>query len=243
MTTAYPLTLTLEYRSADQKVLLQTAEGHPLIQGEAFLDQLGKRGKIDLVSHQRQRQQQVCIEAEQAFSFKPTYEIWDEQGRSIGAIQWMRQWVSWQRDECHVYQGQQLAFKVRAAADYRASWVSLACVAVMIAGAVSMAHGQVLLAVILIGLAGGGMTLFRQGYLLNPTYIVQQPDGRRVMQFVKVPSMQQFRSQFTVQAIDRLNESAEFSALLGVIFAAIRAAEGTAEDVDVHRLWGRLPRS
>jgi hypothetical protein len=63
-----------------------------------------------------------------------------------------------------------------------------------------------------------------------------------VMQFVKVPSMQQFRSQFTVQAIDRLNESAEFSALLGVIFAAIRAAEITAEDVDVHRLWGRLPR-
>jgi hypothetical protein len=242
-TPIYPLTLTLEYRSADQKVLLQNAQGNVLIQGEAFLDQLGKRGKIDLISHQRQQQRRFCVEAEKAFSFKPTYEIWDEQGRSIGAIQWMRQWVSWQRDECHVYQGQQLAFKVRAAADHRASWVSLACVAVMIAGAVSMAHGQVLLAVILIGLAGGGMMLFRQGYLLNPTYIVQQPDGRRVMQFVKVPSMQQFRSQFTVQAVDRLNESAEFLALLGLLFVAIKAGDSTAEDLDVHRLWGRLPRS
>jgi hypothetical protein len=243
MTPIYPLTLTLEYRSADQKVLLQTAQGHPLIQGEAWLDQLGKRGKIAVVSHQHQRQRHFSIEPEKAFSFKPTYDIWDEQGRLIGAIQWMRQWVSWQRNECHVYQGQRLAFKVRAAADHRASWVSIACLAVMMAGAVSMAYGQVLLAVLLIGLAGGGMTLFRHGYLLNPTYIVQQPDGRRVMQFAKVPSMQQFRSQFTVQAIDRLNESEEFSALLGVIFAAIRAAEGTAEDVDVHRLWGRLPGS
>jgi hypothetical protein len=242
MTPIYPLTLTLEYRSADQKVLLQTAQGQPLIEGAALLEQFGKRGKIDVVSHQHQHQRHFSIEAEKAFSGKPIYDIWDEQGRSIGAIQWMRQWVSWQSAECHVYQGQRLAFKVSAAANHRASWVSLACLAVMMAGAVSMAYGHVLLAVLLIGLAGGGMMLFRHGYLLNPTYIVQQPDGRRVMQFVKVPSMQQFRSQFTVQAIDRLNESAEFSALLGVIFAAIRAAEITAEDVDVHRLWGRLPR-
>jgi hypothetical protein len=242
MTPIYPLTLTLEYRSADQEVLLQTAQGNALIQGEAFLDHLGKRGKIDLISHQRQQQRRFCIEAEKAFSFKPTYEIWDEQGRSIGAVQWMRQWVSWQRDEYHVYQGQRLAFKV-GTADRRALWISLACAGLTILGAVSMGYGQVLLGGGLIGLAGFGMMWFRQGYLLNPTYIVQKPDGRRVMQFTKTASRQQFRSQFTVQAIDRLNESEEFSALLGVIFAAIRAAEGTAEDVDVHRLWGRLPRS
>jgi hypothetical protein len=242
MTTDYPLTLTLEYRSADQKVLLQTAQGNSLIQGEAFLDKLGKRGKIDVVSYQRQQQRRFCIEAEKAFSFKPTYDIWDEQGRSIGAIHLMREWVSWHRDECHVYQGQQLAFRV-GAADRRDSWMTLAGVGMMILGAVAMGYGQVLMGCVLIGLAGFGMMWFRQGYLLNQTYIVQKPDGRRVMQFTKTPSRQQFRSQFTVQAIDRLNESEEFSALLGVLFAAIKAGDRTAEDLDVHRLWGRLPRS
>jgi hypothetical protein len=235
MTTHYPLTLTLEYRSADQKVLLQTAQGQTLIQGE-------KRGKIDLVSHQRQRQQNFCVEAEKAFSFRPCYEVWDEQGRSIGAVQLMREWVSWYRDDCHVYQGQRLAFKV-GAADRRDSWITLAGVGIMILGAVAMGYGQVLLGFGLIFLAGYGMDWFRQGYLFNPTYIVQKPDGRRVMQFTKTASRERFRSQFTVQAVDRLNESEEFLALLGLLFVAIKAGDRTAEDLDVARLWGRLPRS
>jgi hypothetical protein len=231
MTSNYPLTLTLDYRSAaHQQVLFQTTEGNALIQCEEFYDNREKRHKINLVSHQRQRQRHFCIEAAKGFSFKPSYDIWDEQGRSmtsgraqpIGAIQLMRQWVSWHRDECHVYQGQQLAFKV-GAADRRDSWITLVGVGVMILGAVAMAYGQVLLGCVLICLGGYVMDWFRQGYLFNSTYIVRKPDGRRVMQFTRTPSRDRFRSQFTVQAVDRLNESEEFSALLGVLFAAFKA--------------------
>lgn len=53
------------------------------------------------------------------------------------------------------------------------------------------------------------------GYVFNPAYIVQRPDGRKVMYLSKVPS---FLSRiFNIKALDKLNQQEEAQVLLSLM--------------------------
>jgi hypothetical protein len=219
MTPIYPLTLTIVSRTSDQKITLETAQGGTLLQGQELLSRL--KGKIDLVSYQRQRQQSLCIEADQVFSLNPTYAIWDDRGRSIGMIQR----GAWWNAQYQIYQGQRLAFQT-VVEDAGRLWIAIVCMGLFVAGCLLVSQ---IIGRCLIGLGFIGLLAVNTGYLCNATYWLQRPDGRRVMQFAKVPSLGSHRSQFTIRAIERLNESEELPALLGIILMLLRHSEKTAD--------------
>jgi hypothetical protein len=51
---------------------------------------------------------------------------------------------------------------------------------------------------------------------------VKRPNGRLVMRFAKVPSWHPYLSEFSIKAIETVNDAEESQALLGIILLILR---------------------
>jgi hypothetical protein len=213
---AYPLTLIFDlWAVLPNKITIKDLAGSTLMRVDRALT---LKHKVEVTAYQ-QSQQQVFQVAAENLAINPAYDIW-ERGQTIGQIQ--RQ-DPWWKCHYHIYDGQRLMFRIQE--EHPRSLTAL-----LLASAVSVSFICVKTAVpslrlFGIGLFGLAMLMLMAigaGYLFNPIYTVKRPNGRVVMRFAKVPSWHPYLSEFSIKAIDPVNDAEESKALLGIIMLVLR---------------------
>jgi hypothetical protein len=209
----YPLTLSFDLWSMPHRVTVRDAEGSTYMQATRSKT---LKEKLEVVTYQNHQQELYNVAADSLLSLKPSYGIWNQQGQSIGNIQLQSIW--WDC-KCNVSDGQKVIFQVQEETNPR-RFTALLLVVMMAIGLagfashVPMLHTfglfPFLFAIIGLGAAG-------TGHFLNPIYVVKRPDGRRVMQFAKIPELNLHCSRFSIKSIDRVSSTEEYSALFAIM--------------------------
>ncbi len=174
--------------------------------------------KVEVTAYQQSQQQVFQVEAEN-LALNPAYDIW-EQGQTIGQIQRQDPW--W---KCHynIYDGQRLTFRIQE--ENPRSLTALLLMSAVTVSFIGMKTPVPSLRLLGIGVFGLTMLMamaIGTGYLFNPVYTVKRPNGRMVMRFAKVPSWHPYLSEFSIKAIDAVNDIEESQALLGIILLILR---------------------
>jgi hypothetical protein len=214
---AYPLTLTVDHRSAQEKITIINAQGQTMIEGNGLMGMF--KSKIELTADQNRGPcRYVMASAKSGFQLNAPLDIWDERGRSMGTIQRQQWWSScYQIDDMP----HRTAFSIQAQNPQQAWATRGFAVLFVLALLCSVSLNMGILGYCLIGVALLGLFLINTGHLLNAPYWVERVNGRRVMQFTKHPSINDGRHSFTIRASDAFNEAEELAILCGIILIAL----------------------
>jgi hypothetical protein len=218
MTPIYPLTLTVDHRSAKPQITITNAQGQTVINGQGLLSL--HQSKIELTADPHRGPRRYIVEPTQpGFQLNSPFDIWDERDRSMGMIQRPQWWNSrYQIDD----RQQRPAFSI-AAQNPQKAWASRGGLLVFLVGfLVAFLPRLRIFGYCLIGVALLGLFLVNTGHLFNAPYWVERINGRRVMQFTKNPSISDRRASFMIQAIDAVNETEQLAILCGIILIALR---------------------
>lgn len=213
---AYPLTLIFDlWAVLPNKITVKDLTGSTLMRVDRALT---LKHKVEVTAYARSQPQVYQVEAEN-LALNPAYDIWNR-GQTIGQIQRQDPW--W---KCHynIYDGQRLTFRIE-------EENPRSLTALLLVGVVTVSFGCIQTAVpglrlFGIGIFGWAMLMLMAigaGYLFNPVYTVKRPNGRLVMRFAKVPSWQPYLSEFSIKAIETVNDAEESQALLGIILLILR---------------------
>jgi hypothetical protein len=218
---SYPLTLNYDLWSVPHKMTVKDAQGSTYMQA---VRSLTLKQQIEVTTYSQHQQQVYKVAAERLVATRPLYDIWNQQGQTIGTIQRQTPW--W---KCHynIHDGKQLLFRIEEenprilSAMLMLSGVGLSFLGMSSRIPPLQTMSTVLFAVMMVLLmAIGG------GYVLNPVYVVQTADHRRVMRFAKIPSLSRL-SQFSIQAIDTIGEAEESKALFGILLLVLQERSKT----------------
>jgi hypothetical protein len=209
----YPLTMSFDLWSMPHRMTVRNAEGSTYMQATRSKT---LKEKIEVVTYQNHRQQSYTVAADALLSLKPIHSILNQQGQSISTIQLNSLW----RDcQYNIFDGGKLIFQVQEETNPRRSTAFLVVVVATFALAAFASQMPLLGAVgvfpcliVMIGLYAT-----RTGHFLNPIYTVKRPDGRRVMQFAKIPELNLHNSRFSIKSIDRVSSTEEYSALFAIM--------------------------
>jgi hypothetical protein len=211
----YPLILNYNLWSVPHTMRVTDAQGHTCIQMGRSLT---LKQQIEVTTYQNHQQQVYTIAAEKLLTLKPIYDIWNPQGQTIGTIQ-RRNLKFWWDAQYNVWDGKKLILQLQEESNPR--WLTaLLLVTVMafgLAGCASQIPMLRLLGLLLTFVSIMGLSAFSTGHFLNPLYSVKRPDGKRVMQFAKIPEFNLHNSRFSIKSIDQVSETEEYSALCAIV--------------------------
>jgi hypothetical protein len=209
----FPLILNFDLWSVPHKMTLKDAAGTTYMQAARSLT---LKQQIEVTTYENHQQQVYKVEAERLLSMRPVYDIWHPQGQTIGTIQPSNRW--WD-PQYNIYDGKTLIFQVQAERNPR--WFTIllliALMAIGLAGFASRDPTLHTLGVFPFLIAIIGMNAVATGHILNPIYTVKRPDGRRVMQFAKIPEFKLRHSRFSIKSIEQVSETEEHSALFAIM--------------------------
>jgi hypothetical protein len=211
----YPLILSFDLWSTPHKMTLKHAEGSTYMQAARSLT---LKEQIEVTTYQNHQPQVYKIAAERLLSMRPVYNIWHPQGRTIGTIQRQNRNLWWD-SQYNVHDGKNRIFQIQEESNPR-RFTALLLVAMMALGLAGFASHVPMLHTLgvfpflgaIIGLGAAGT-----GYFLNPIYTVNRSDGRRVMQFAKIPELNLHHSRFLIKSLDQVSETEEHSALFAIM--------------------------
>ncbi|BAZ40917.1 hypothetical protein NIES4101_68790 [Calothrix sp. NIES-4101] len=128
------------------------------------------------------------IKADRIIDFSARYDFTDENGAIIGAVKRQGLKSLW-RARYDVFNGESVSFTIQE----KNPWVKVA--------------DALFQEIPLVGMLSG--------FVFNPTYLVLRADGAVVMRLEKIPSF--LSRQFTIKALDSLNEKEEKQVLLSLM--------------------------
>jgi uncharacterized protein YxjI len=182
----YPLQLTFKFWSLSTQITIDNNQGRTVMHLQQKMFKLKEH--INVFADQQRSQQLFDIKADRIIDFSARYNFSDATGKAIGAVK-RRGMKSFWKAHYDVYDGEQVILTITE----ENPWIKV----------LDSLFSEIPVV--------GWFT----GYVFNPTYLVQRPDGRTAMTLEKVPT---FMSRiFSIKAVDRLTETEESQALLGLI--------------------------
>lgn len=218
--TNFPLTLNIAQGSIPYKMTVKDAAGTTLMQAV----QLAKlKRQIEVTTYQNHQQQVYQLAAEKLMAMRSVYDIWTQQGQTIGTIASQNALGSYQYN---IFDGKNCIFQTQQEPNPRQtrnSWIFLAiCIALM-----GLAFYQPMMMPLFLIFCGIGGFALKRGYLGSTTYSVKRPDGRRVMLFTQIPHLKLSQVQYSVRLVDRVNSSTEeYFALFAITLILLERGGG-----------------
>jgi hypothetical protein len=200
--TNFPLTLNIDQGRIPYKMTVKDAAGTTLMQAV----QLAKlKRQIEVTTYQNHQPQIYQLTAEKLMAMRPVYDVWTQQGQTIGTIASQKALGGEQYD---VSDGKTSIFQTRREPNPRQTRALLIFLAIAI-GLLSLTFYQPTMLAIVCVFFGLGTFAFRGGYFGGTTYSVNRPDGRRAMQFVQIPDLNLNQLRYSVRLLDRVSSSTE----------------------------------
>jgi hypothetical protein len=205
----FPLTLKINQGAIPYKMTVKDYAGTTFMQAVQLRN---LKRQIEVTTYQNHQQQIYQVTQEKLLSMRPVYDIWNQQGQTIGSIALQNALGSYQYN---VFDGKNCIFQTQKEPNphrAKASLIFLTIVIVLLSLVFYLPTMMPLLCVF----AGIGAFAARSGYFGTPTYTVKRPDGRRVIQFAQIPGFNFNQLQFSVRLLDRISATEEHSALCAI---------------------------
>jgi hypothetical protein len=213
----FPLTLNINQGSIPYKMTVQDSEGTTFMQAVQLRN---LKRQIEVTTYQNHQQQIYQLTQEKLLSMRPVYDIWNQQGRTIGTIALQS---AMRGDQYNVFDGKNCVFQTQIEPGphdphgVRNLLIILTVAIVLLSLTYFYAPTMLPLLCALCGvLSGMGTFAGRSGYFGTSTYSVKRPDGRRVIQFSQVPGFTWNRLQFSIRLLDRISPTEEHAALCAI---------------------------
>jgi uncharacterized protein YxjI len=182
----YPLTLTFKFWALSPQITINNAQGQTLMHVQQRLFKL--KELIHVFADARRSQELYTIKADRIIDWSARYNFADDAGRVIGALK-RRGMKSLWKAHYDVYNGDQIIFTIQE----ENPWIKVL--------------DSLFAEIPIVGMF--------TGYVFNPAYIVQRPNGRNVMRLSKIPSF--WSRMFNIKALDKLNPQEEPQVLLSLM--------------------------
>jgi uncharacterized protein YxjI len=182
----YPLALTFKFWSLSPQITINNAQGQTIMHVQQRLFKL--KELIHVFADTRRTQEIYTIKADRILDWSARYNFADDAGRVIGAVK-RRGMKSLWKAHYDIYNGDAIVFTIQE----ENPWIKVL--------------DTLFSEIPIVGMF--------TGYVLNPAYIVQRPDGRNVMRLSKVPSF--WSRIFNLNALDKLKPQEESQVLLSLM--------------------------
>jgi hypothetical protein len=205
----FPLTLKIDQGSIPYKMTVKDAAGSTCMQAVQLRN---LKRQIEITTYQNHQQQIYQVAQEKLLSMRPVYDIWNQQGQTIGTIALQNPLGNCQYN---VFDGKNCVFHAQRESHpprVKVLLLGITIAIVMLSLIVYVPTMMPLFAVVF----GVGLFASRGGYFGTPTYTVKRPNGRRVMQFAQIPGFNLNQLQFSIRLLDRINSTEEHSALCAI---------------------------
>jgi hypothetical protein len=200
--TNFPLTLNIDQGRIPYRMTIKDAAGTTVMQAVQLAN---LKRQIEVTTYQNHQQQIYQLSAEKLVAMRSVYDIWTQQGQTIGTIASQKALGGDQYDVCD---GKTCIFQTQRDPNPRQtrnSWIFLA-IAIALLGLTCYQPMLLLLFCLFCGIGGAALS---RGYLGSTIYSVKRPDGRRVMLFTQIPHLKFSQVQYSVRLVDRVSSSIE----------------------------------
>jgi hypothetical protein len=209
----FPLTLNIDQGSIPYKMTVKDAAGTTFMQAVQLRN---LKRQIEVTTYQNHQQQTYQLTQEKLLSMRPVYDIWNQQGRTIGTIALQS---AMRGDQYNVFDGKNCIFQTQIEPDPHSHGVRNLLIMLTVAIVLlSLTYSYAPTMLFLLCVLGSVGTTFagHSGYFGTATYSVKRPDGQRVIQFSQVPGFTWNRRQFSIRLLDRISHTEEHSALFAI---------------------------